>query len=87
MPSVFDSIARFLNADRRERDHSAAARSWSVLMSALLWATRRTTNWFIARVLARRGVDVGLREALGAVLRYGLITLGGLVILQSAAST
>ena len=54
------------------------------LMSALVWLTRRSTMWFVDRVLARRGVDVGLREALGAIARYGIITLGALVILQSA---
>lgn len=54
------------------------------MVSALVWVTRRVTTWFVDRVLARRGVDVGLREALGAILRYGIITLGGLVILQSA---
>jgi small-conductance mechanosensitive channel len=54
------------------------------LMSVLAWVTRRVTTWFVDRVLARRGVDVGLREALGAIARYGILVLGGLVILQSA---
>jgi small-conductance mechanosensitive channel len=34
--------------------------------------------------LARRGVDIGMREALGSILRYCIITLGTLMILQSA---
>ena len=54
------------------------------LISALVWVTRRVTRWLVDNVLARRGVDIGMREALGAILRYGVITLGGLVILQSA---
>jgi small-conductance mechanosensitive channel len=54
------------------------------LLVALVWVTRRTTDWFVNRVLARRGVDVGLREALGAITRYGVISLGALVILQAA---
>jgi small-conductance mechanosensitive channel len=54
------------------------------LISALVWVTRRLTRWLVDGVLARRGFDVGMREALGAILRYGVITLGGLVILQSA---
>ena len=54
------------------------------LVSALVWVTRRLTRWLVDGVLARRGFDVGMREALGAILRYGVITLGGLVILQSA---
>jgi small-conductance mechanosensitive channel len=49
-----------------------------------VWLTRRITHWFTNHVLARRGVDVGLREALGAITRYGVISLGTLVILQAA---
>lgn len=55
-----------------------------VLLVVLVWATRRTTHWFVDHVLARRGVDVGLREALGAITRYAVIGLGTLVILQAA---
>src|SRR5687767_5992495 len=55
-----------------------------VLIGALIWITRRATRWLVDTVLARRGVDVGLREALGVIARYVIITLGALVILQSA---
>ena len=54
------------------------------LLVALVWLTQRITHWFTNHVLARRGVDVGLREALGAITRYGVISLGTLVILQAA---
>jgi small-conductance mechanosensitive channel len=54
------------------------------LTTALVWSTRRLTRWLVDHVLARRGVDIGLREALGAIARYVIITLGSLVILQSA---
>lgn len=53
------------------------------LTTALVWATRRVTRWFVDTVLTRRGFDVGLREALGAILRYVIVSLGALVILQS----
>ena len=53
------------------------------LTSALLWVTRRVTRWFVDTVLARRGFDIGMREALGAILRYAIMTLGALAILQS----
>jgi len=35
-------------------------------------------------VLARRGFDIGLREAVGAIVRYLVMSLGALVILQAA---
>ena len=55
-----------------------------VLVTALVWLTRRVTRWLIDHVLARRGVDIGMREALGAIVRYVAISLGALVILQAA---
>ena len=54
------------------------------LTVVLLWGTRRATRWFIDTVLARRGVDIGMREALGVIVRYVIVTFGLLVILQSA---
>jgi small-conductance mechanosensitive channel len=54
------------------------------LLCALVWVTRRVTHWLVDHVLARRGVDVGTREALGTIARYGVIALGAIVILQGA---
>ena len=54
------------------------------LTSVLVWVTRRVTRWFVDTVLARRGFDIGMREALGAIVRYVIVTLGALVIFQSA---
>jgi small-conductance mechanosensitive channel len=85
MQSVLDSIARFFTAGIAGSEVTPLRLLVVlVLMSALVWATRKGTRLFVDRVLARRGVDVGLREALGAILRYGLLTLGCLVILQAA---
>jgi small-conductance mechanosensitive channel len=41
------------------------------LIAVLAWATRRVTRWFVDKVLARRGFDISMREALGAIVRYG----------------
>ena len=54
------------------------------LISALVWMTRRVTRWLVDHVLARRGFDIGMREALGTIVRYVIISLGTLVILQAA---
>jgi small-conductance mechanosensitive channel len=54
------------------------------LTLALVWVTRRVTRWFVDNVLAHRGFDIGMREAIGVIARYIIITLGTLVILQSA---
>ena len=85
MQSAFDSLARFLNVGIAGSEVTPLRLLVVViLMSALVWATRKGTQLFVNGVLARRGVDVDLREALGAILRYGLLSLGALVILQAA---
>jgi small-conductance mechanosensitive channel len=54
-----------------------------VLFAALVTLTGRVTRWLVGHVLKGRGLDVGLAEALGAIVRYGIIGLGLVVILQS----
>src|SRR4029453_404575 len=54
------------------------------LISVLIWITRRVTRWFVDHVLERRGFEIGMREALGTISRYVIISLGALVILQGA---
>ena len=55
-----------------------------ILTGLLIWASRKATRWLVDSVLARRGLDVGMREAVGVMLRYAIVLLGALVILQSA---
>lgn len=54
------------------------------LLVALVWVTGRVTRWFVTQVLERRGLDIGLAETLGTLVRYGVIGVGLVVILQSA---
>lgn len=54
------------------------------LIGLLIWATGKATRWSIRKVLTRKQVDASLTEALGTVLRYLIVALGIIVILQSA---
>jgi small-conductance mechanosensitive channel len=83
--NVWDRIQGFLNAGIAGSAFTPL-RLLTVLTltAALIWLTRRATHWFVESVLARRGFDLGMREALGAIIRYVVISLGTLVILQSA---
>ena len=84
MQTVLDSVTRFLNTGIAGGSITPLRLLIvAVLLSALAWATRRA-QWFVASLLARRGVDVDLREALGAILRYALLAMGALLILQGA---
>src|SRR4030095_4549371 len=82
---LWDRFDRFLRAGIAGSDFTPLRLLIVItLTSVLVWVTRRLTRWLVDSVLARRGVDVGLREALGAITRYLIYSLGALVILQSA---
>ncbi len=54
-----------------------------VLLGLLLYFTRRFTRWLVDSFLARRNLDIGVRQAVGTLLRYAITTLGVVVILQA----
>ena len=82
---VWDRIATFLRSGIAGSEFTPLRLLTVItLTSVLVWVTRRVTRWFVDTVLARRGFDIGMREALGAIVRYVIVTLGALVILQSA---
>ena len=82
---VFDSVGAFLTTGIAGSEFTPLRLLIVItLLVVLVWTTKRATRWFVNTVLARHGIDVGLREALGAIIRYSVITLGVLVIFQSA---
>ena len=55
-----------------------------VLLVALVWVTGRVTHWLVRQVLEKRGLELGLAETLGTLVRYAVIGVGLVIILQSA---
>ncbi|MFN0119784.1 MAG: mechanosensitive ion channel family protein [Blastocatellia bacterium] len=56
----------------------------TVLIFLLLYVTGKLRNWLVHRVLSRTELDLGLRQAAGSILRYIAISVGFLIILQTA---
>ena len=54
-----------------------------LLLLVLLIYVSGKGKTLIHRVLARRGVDLGIREATGSIVRYLMLFIGLLVILQT----
>lgn len=50
----------------------------------LVYVSRKLTTLLSDRVLARKNIDVGVRQATVTILRYILITAGFIIILQTA---
>lgn len=54
------------------------------LLVLIFFLAGRLSRWFAESVLAKRGIEVGVRQAMGAILRYGVLFIGFLVVVQAA---
>lgn len=55
-----------------------------VLIALLVYLTGKIKRWVIDGLLARTHLDVGVRQAVGSIVRYSFIAVGFAVILQTA---
>ncbi len=55
-----------------------------ILIFLLFYLTGKLKNWVIDRLLARFYVDIGIRAAVGSIVRYFVIAIGFVIILQTA---
>ncbi len=58
---------------------------WLVILALLMFSlTRWLTLWVVTRLLARSKIELGVRLAVGTIIRYVVIVVGMIVILQTA---
>ena len=58
---------------------------WLVILTLLLFSlTRWLKLWVVTRLLARSKIELGVRLAVGTIIRYVIIAVGLIVILQTA---
>ncbi len=55
-----------------------------LLFAALLYVTAKLKQLMVGRILANGYVEMGTREAIASLLRYVLVTLGFIIILDTA---
>lgn len=56
-----------------------------IIFSVLLfYLTARLRNWIVEQILTRIKMDVGARQATGSIIRYFVIAVGFIIILQTA---
>jgi small-conductance mechanosensitive channel len=55
-----------------------------VFLALLFYLSARFRTWVADRFLARRGVEIGVRQAVGTISRYVLVIIGLVIILQTA---
>lgn len=56
----------------------------AVLIVLPFWVTARLRRWIVYRLLAGSAIEVGVREPTGSIVRYLIVAVGLLVILQTA---
>jgi len=54
-----------------------------ILVVALFYATAKLKTWIVERLLLRSQVDLGVRHAIGAIVRYVVVAIGLIMILQA----
>ncbi len=90
-----DAAARFLQRAREIFSYplftlgSAQFTLWTFayligLSALLVYLTGKLRSWLVDSFLARRDVDLGVRQAIGTIVRYAIIALGFVIIVQSA---
>ena len=55
----------------------------AALLVLLRYLSRRFTRWMVDSFLAHRHLDIGVRQAVGTLARYAIMTVGVVVILQA----
>jgi small-conductance mechanosensitive channel len=56
----------------------------TILSILLVYFSRKATSLLSERILAKKNIDIGVRQSTATILRYILITAGFIIILQTA---
>ena len=55
-----------------------------LLLFILIYLTGKFRSWIVNRLLARSQVNIGVRQAIASIVRYGVLALGFIIIVQSS---
>jgi len=55
-----------------------------ILLTLLFYLTAKMRAWIVGALRSKKNIDVGVSEATGSIVRYVVISIGFLMILQSA---
>lgn len=55
-----------------------------ILLTLLFYSTAKMRSWIVRGLRNKKNIDVGISEATGSIIRYAVISIGFLMILQSA---
>jgi small-conductance mechanosensitive channel len=55
-----------------------------ILLVLLFYLTGRLKYFIVTRVLAKSSIEIGVRQAVGSIIRYGVVAVGVVVIFETA---
>ncbi len=85
--SIFNDIKEFLNIPVSLG--STQITLWSIiyflfLLFLLFYITSKIRKWVIYKLLSKSKIDIGVRIAVGTIIRYVVLVIGIIIFLQSA---
>lgn len=87
MKEIINNIKEFLNIPITQVG-STDLTLWSVvyfliLVFLLFYLTAKIKKWIVYKVLAKSKIDLGVRIAVGTILRYVVLVIGFIIVLQT----
>jgi small-conductance mechanosensitive channel len=87
MKDIVTNIKEFLNIPITQVG-STELTLWSVvyfiiLVFLLFYLTAKVKKWVVYKVLAKSKIDLGVRIAVGTILRYVVLVIGFIIVLQT----
>jgi small-conductance mechanosensitive channel len=55
-----------------------------VFLTLLIFVTAKLKKYIVNTLLAKSGIDIGIRESFGAIFRYIIIVIGFIIVFQTA---
>ncbi len=55
-----------------------------LVLFVLFYGSAKVKNWIVNRLMARSSTDIGVRQSVGSVTRYTVLTIGIIIIVQTA---
>lgn len=55
-----------------------------LVLFLLVYGSGKIKNWIVNRLMAHSRADIGVRQAIGSIVRYVILTIGIIVVVQTA---
>ena len=84
---IFDQVKKFLSFHLFEIGNSSIT-LWTLLYFIFLawllfYLTAKLRKWIVYKILSDSKIDLGVRLAVGTIIRYGVLVFGLVIVMQT----